>query len=290
VIEISRHRSPGPHSENYARQMARAAQKNVGRMEWTPDNFGSAMDTADLNVQAQCLIDPPGGAIDTWEAVVAAMQVHSAVFESATGSGESVECRIGEKVHALPVSGPCSAANAAQWVTAFWYAIICREQERMTRLCEVPIELLRESERLGGFEIDEYAYHWVDALQRYWLRRPGFVETLTEAIDLSHPDVATVADPEALNKLLYQPINLFYRFVTHNVDGFNDALVDALEAHKSYWTADEDRAKSTSGNVPIGVLAVACLAYDGEIPIRVRSDYLPIKLLDRAWVGEFPTV
>ncbi|WP_329367696.1 immunity 49 family protein [Streptomyces sp. NBC_00669] len=270
--------------------MVDSVRDEIEYMEHSPINFGGAMNTVELNFNAQCLLDPPGGGIDTWEAAVWAMQVHSAVFESATASGESVECRIGEKVRRLPVSGPSSAASAAGWVSAFWYAVICREQERMTRLCEVPIELLRESERIGEFEIDEYAYHWVDALQRYWLRRPGFVETLTEAIDLSHPDVATVADPEALNKLLYQPINLFYRFVTHNVDGFNDALVDALEAHKSYWTADEDRAKSTSGNVPIGVLAVACLAYDGEIPIRVRSDYLPIKLLDRAWVGEFPTV
>jgi len=289
MIKIARHRSRGPHSENYARQMTEALQDETGYMERSPRNFGGAMDTAELNVQAQCLMDPPGGAIDTWQAVVTAMQIHSAVFASATASDESVECTIGEKAHRIPASGPGVAASAGRWVSAFWYAIICREQERMTRLCEVPVELLRESERVGGFEIDEYAYRWVDALQRYWLRRPGFVEALTETIELSHPDVATVADPEALNKLLYQPINLFHRFVTHDVDGFNDALVEALEAHKAYWTADEDRATDTSGNVPIGVLAIACLAYDGDIPIRVTSEYLPIKLLDRAWVGEFPT-
>ncbi|MEW1861604.1 immunity 49 family protein [Streptomyces sp. NPDC088194] len=290
MIEVARHFSPDPDGADYAEFMTEVAKEDLGYLGESPEYFNDALNSADLRVQAQCIIDPVGGSFETWDAVVAAMQVHSAVFASATASGESVECRIGEKMHRIPAVGPFSVSNAARWVSAFWYAVICREQERMTRLCEVPIELLRESERLGGFEIDEYAYHWVDALQRYWLRRPGFVEALTETVELSHPDVATIADPEALNKLLYQPINLFYRFVKHDVDGFNDALVDALEAHKSYWTADEDRADKASGTVPIGVLAVACLAYDGEIPIRVRSDYLPIKLLDRAWVGEFPTV
>lgn len=31
----------------------------------------------------------------------------------------------------------------------------------------------------------------------------------------------------------------------------------------------------------------ACLAYDGEIPIEVESEYLPKHLLQRGWLGEF---
>lgn len=35
--------------------------------------------------------------------------------------------------------------------------------------------------------------------------------------------------------------------------------------------------------------AVACLACDAGFPIEVESEYLPIRLLDRSWLGEFDT-
>ncbi|MGW7314285.1 Imm49 family immunity protein [Streptomyces sp. NPDC054854] len=37
----------------------------------------------------------------------------------------------------------------------------------------------------------------------------------------------------------------------------------------------------------VAVLVIACLAYDGGIPVRVESAYLPEHLLRRSWVGEF---
>ncbi|MFE2250468.1 hypothetical protein [Streptomyces lavendulae] len=39
--------------------------------------------------------------------------------------------------------------------------------------------------------------------------------------------------------------------------------------------------------MPIGNLAVNCLAYDGGIPVRGESPYLPEYLLKRSWAGEF---
>ncbi|WP_406450308.1 immunity 49 family protein [Streptomyces sp. NBC_00876] len=114
------------------------------------------------------------------------------------------------------------------------------------------------------------------------------VEALTAAFQSSHPDVTEIAPRDWLQNISYPPINLFYQFVKHDHDGFNAALAEALELHKKYWTRDEDRAEDIKGLWAIGPLAIACLAYDGDFPIDVESEYLPKHLLQRSWVVEFP--
>ena len=89
--------------------------------------------------------------------------------------------------------------------------------------------------------------------------------------------------------VLYPPINLFYHYVRNDRDGFAPALADALKLHKTYWTLNEDRAKDIDGSIALGPLAIACLAYDAEFPLNIQSDYLPKHLLQRTWLGEFPT-
>lgn len=285
IVKVPWHGRPGPDDEEYARTLGEGLADTVRRLEQSPRMFDIALSEAVMHVQARCAVDPAGSGIDTWEAVVTAMQVGSALFASASATEGSVECRIDHELHTIPGSGPQPAADAGNWLTAFWFAIVCRDQNRMTQLCQVPLDLLRAS----GAEYDEYVYHWVNSLQTYWLERPGLVEKLTAAIDTSHPDVTRIADKDLMNQILYQPINLFYRFVRKDHDGFNRALVEALEAHKSYWTANEDREDSVEGYLALGPLAITCLAYDAGFPIEVESEYLPEALLDRSWLGEFPT-
>lgn len=223
--------------------------------------------------------------METWEAAVTAMQLGWALFAVTGASEGSVECRINRKMRTLPAIGRQSSADAGNWLTAFWLAVVCRERERMTQLCEIPLERLRAPEG----QYDEYVYHWVDTLQTYWLRRPGLVEKLTDAIQASDPSVARVTPRDMLQGLLYPPINLFSHFVRRDEAGFGPALEEALKLHKVYWTLDEDRAADIDGAVALGPLAIACLAYDGEIPIGVESEYLPKHLLQHGWLGEFPT-
>lgn len=70
---------------------------------------------------------------------------------------------------------------------------------------------------------------------------------------------------------------------------FNEALVQALQLHKEYWTANEERQETSDGDIPLDVLALTCLAHDAGRPIDVESEYLPEHLLKRSWLGEFPT-
>ncbi|MDH6630272.1 hypothetical protein M2271_008132 [Streptomyces sp. LBL] len=284
-VTIPRHSSPGPDDEGYAERLGRRVAKGIDRLEQSPGSLDMYLSTPFLHLQARAAVDPRAARLETWEAVVTAMQVYSTIF-AVTGATEgTVQTRIAHEVRTIPAIGPRSYADAGNWLTAFWLAVICRDQKRLTELCQVPLDRLRSPE--GDF--DEYIYHWVAALQAYWLQRPGLVEELTAALQRSHPDTARIAPPDLLQNILYPPINLFYRFLHQDAAGFNQALAEAVELHKAYWTGDEDRTDDPSGMVALGPLALACLAHDGGIPIEVESDYLPKHLLERGWLGEFPT-
>ncbi|WP_242581742.1 immunity 49 family protein [Streptomyces sp. MST-110588] len=242
-----------------------------------------ALNEALLQVQMHQALNPRGNRLPTWVATVSAMQVGTAAFAAAAAEGP-FEARITGEVRTIQAAGPQFYANAGNWLTTLWFVIICRDQARMDKMCQVPLDLLRAS----GAEGDEYVYHWVDSLQTYWREEPGLVEKLTATIEMSHPDIATITPRDLLQCILYPPIHLFYLFVRKDHEGFNQALAEALELHKAYWSR-EDRSDDIAGYLALGPLAMACLAYDAGFPIEVESEYLPIRLLDRSWLGEFPT-
>ncbi|MFF1489340.1 immunity 49 family protein [Streptomyces sp. NPDC058319] len=250
-----------------------------------PAGFGLTFSDALSTAQLHCLHDPTADTSETWEAWVAAMQVGAAMFAAAVVEQGTVECRIAHEMRTIPAIGVRHFTDAGSWVTAFWLAVVCRDQKRMTQLAEVPVDLLRAS----GAVYDEYIYHWVDTLQTYWTERPGLGEKFTEAFQGTDPEVLRIADRELMLKLLYPPLELFLHFLQRNEQEFNAALVRAVQSHKEYWTKDEDRRQSTDGAVALGPLAMACLAHDVGMSIGVKSEYLPEHLLRRSWLGEFET-
>ncbi|WP_308013960.1 immunity 49 family protein [Streptantibioticus parmotrematis] len=124
--------------------------------------FGAERPT-DLYLRIRLGMDPDGALIESWEAMVTAMQVGSAMFAAAGNTEGSVECRIDHKVRTIPAVGPQYFAHPGSWLTAFWHAIVCRDQQRMHQLCSFSLDRLRASE----VTIDEFQYHWVDTLQTY---------------------------------------------------------------------------------------------------------------------------
>ncbi|MFE1476231.1 immunity 49 family protein [Streptomyces cyaneofuscatus] len=283
---IARHDlSAGPDAERLADGLDEDLIEEIDDLETTAVLIDSAFSSARLSLSARCVADPRASTIETWESTVNALQLGSALFAVTGVQDGSVECRINRKLRTIPATGPMSTADAGTWLSAFWLAVICRDQDRMTQLSEIPLERLRSPE--GSY--DEYIYRWVDTLQSWWLRRPDLADKLIATIEASDPAVARIAPQDLLQAVLYPPINLFYHYVRNDRDGFAPALADALKLHKTYWTLNEDRAKDIDGSIALGPLAIACLAYDAEFPLDIESDYLPKHLLQRTWIGEFPT-
>ncbi|MFI6930404.1 immunity 49 family protein [Streptomyces sp. NPDC050287] len=254
-------------------------------LQESPMAIRDAMSDSLLLAQERAAADPTAEWLETWEVWVTAMQSGSAMFAAATTTEPSVACLIHHEVRSVPATGPQPWVDAGNWLTAFMLSVICRDKDRLDALCQVPLPLLRES----GAEYDAYVYPWVETLQAYWLSRPELGDKLVEAARGLAPEAASIAGPEATTKLLWPVVDLFHRFVTADHERFNQSLANALNLHKQYWTADEDRTNDARGLVPVGSLAMACLAHDAGFPIEVESEYLPKHLLKGTWVGEFRT-
>ncbi|AXE88398.1 immunity 49 family protein [Streptomyces sp. Go-475] len=282
VSTVSRHHFPSGNAEAGLAVLQRNAQEEIDGLEADSTSLGDALGTTLTLAEAHCLMDPRAAIYPTWDAWVTAMQVGSAVFAAATATEEYVQCRIAHKDRALQATGQQWYVHPGTWITAFYLAVICREKDRITALCQVPVSLLREN----GSRFEEYDYAWIDTLQTYWLGGQDLVPKLVSAVDGTDPE--TVADPETVGKLVYPPMEMFHRFIRKDHEGFNRALTQALELHKQYWS-EEDRAVSISGLVALAPLAMTCLAHDAGIPVEVESEYLPAVLIGRNWCGEFPT-
>ncbi len=221
TLEISRHVLPmGPEAEEFAECIGVRLVKGVGRLEHSSEAIRSTFGTALMALRSRCIIDPRSATVETWESAVTAMQVGSALFAVTTTNEERVECRIDRELRSIPATGPRSFADAGTWLAAFWLAVICRDQDRMTQLSKIPLDRLRSPE--GSY--DEYIYHWVDTLQSWWLRRPDLADKLIATIQASDPAVARIAPQDLLRAVLYPPINLFYHYVRNDRDGFAPPL------------------------------------------------------------------
>ncbi|MFI1676225.1 immunity 49 family protein [Streptomyces sp. NPDC020607] len=262
-----------------AEGIARLAQSQAG----VAHTFAATKRLSDVRFAA----DPDGARLETWEAWVWAMQTGSALFRTTASTGGTVECRIADRTLHLPATGPVPGADARAWLDAFYLAAVCREQDRLTHLCNVPLDDLRRAA-----PVDEYVFHWIETLRAFWLRQPtdDVVQHLIATMETSHPHIATRTAGDFLNLIDYQPAALMHRLIAGDRAAFAETLTEALAHHERYWK-DRAGAGATAlySRIALGPLALACLAYDSDFPVDDTSPYLPKHLLKRDWLGEFDT-
>ncbi|MFF1497114.1 immunity 49 family protein [Streptomyces sp. NPDC058304] len=274
-------------TDNVTEAMAPVVENAEAALTGLATSEGDRYDALTLTLAAakwHCLADPVADRFTTWESWILAMQTGSALFAAGQVTEGTVTCRIGVNgdERQLPATGPQEYLHAANWLTSFYLAAICRENGRVNQLAHIPLSFLRAS----GAEFDQYIYPWIETIQNHWFGRQETWDTLVRAVDGTDPANVQIAGRELMLKILYPPINLFYRYLTRDNTLFNEALVEALSWHKEYWTANEARARSGEGLVALGPLAIACMARDAGMPIEVESEYLPEELLEFGWAGE----
>ncbi|MCY0954406.1 immunity 49 family protein [Streptomyces sp. H27-S2] len=274
-------------TDNAAAAMApvsESAAEALAGLETSEDDRYDALTLTLAAAKWHCLADPIADRFTTWEAWILAMQAGTALLAAGQATEGTVTCRIGVngEERELPATGPQEYLHAGNWLTAFYLTAICRENERVNQLAQVPLSFLRES----GAEFDDYLYSWVETLQNRWFGRQETWDTLVRAVDGTDPANVRIAEKELMLKILYPPLNLFHRYLSQESELFNEALAEALTWHKEYWTTSEARARSAEGLVALGPLAIACMAHDAGMPIEVESEYLPKELLEFGWAGE----
>ncbi|MGW2647874.1 immunity 49 family protein [Streptomyces sp. NPDC001393] len=285
VAHVPRHDIPVDDVRKDMASLVASTKRVIDRLERSEMSRARALEVTLTVAKSSCAEDPNAETFATWEAWVTAMQVGSALFTSAIAPEGPVPCRIGVdgEVRSLPATGPQFYLNAGSWITSWYLATICRENARLEQLAGVPVSFLRQS----GTEFDEYLYDWVEALQSFWHGRADLMwDKVVAAVNGTDPAVARIGDTELLLKILYPPLELFHLYQRQEVERFNETLINALNWHKEYWTATEERAQNSDGLVALAPLALACMARDAGFPIDVESEYLPKELLGFGWMGE----
>ncbi|GAB3716138.1 hypothetical protein GCM10027598_25650 [Amycolatopsis oliviviridis] len=282
---IARHDVDAPNAEETVELLVARAHEVREDLEEIPLGPGFAMSRSLSEFGNRCASDPRAAWADTWYALVRAMQSSAALFQAASSTGGDVEFRFGDETIRRQATGPTTDSNAANWLTALYLAMVCRERPRIDLLAGIPVDLLRDS----GHEYDEFIYSWVRALQIYWRGEDNLIDTVLEAMSGTDPARLERFEAAPVLRLYYPPMEMFYLLTQREDAKFNESLANALELHKRYWTADEERLRDPEGFVALGPLAIACLARDAGVTIEVESDYLPIHLLDGTRVGEMST-
>jgi hypothetical protein len=266
--------------------LERSIKRALDRVEEIPRRTSDLMSTAWMRFCYQAALDPKCDQGPTWEGFTLAMQAGSAVFASATAPAGSVaECRLDIEVKRIPASGAQYWTGPGAWLRAFWLSVICRERDRTEMLCAIPVDFLRTSE--PGH--DPYVYEWVRSLQMFWRGEPGHADQFHLAAEGTDPDAVTVASHEFTYLLAFPPMKMFSYLLTGENDKFVEALYEAVNLHRTYWTKDEERLRKPEGFVALGPLAIASLAREMRVPFEIDTPYLPLNLLNAAWVGEFRT-
>jgi Immunity protein 49 len=177
-----------------------------------------------------------------------------------------------------------SCVELSTWQKAYYLAMITRQRDLLDELCQTPVDLLRRSST-GPRDREGLSYRLIELFQfigreEHFTQHPVFVEW--EAFCTSGPGGSAPGIVAYLGAPLLRVLKQFER---RDEVGFNNALTEALQLHKKYWSSKEKLRKDFEGLVSLPLTAVAALAWDRGMRFDVESDYMP-----RSWVtGELFT-
>jgi hypothetical protein len=263
----------------FAAQQVEDLEHEIGRtlprLERVPRALSGFLTETLMVSRYRCALDPTASQAPTRDSVTLAMQAGSAIFAAAAITEGTVRCRIHTGSYDLPATGCQYWTGPGNWLTAFWLAVVCRDKERTTMLCDIPLTLLRAADNT----YEPYFYAWIEALQMFWRREPGHYDKLIEAVRGTDPGGLPADTHEFVLLQLYPPMKMVAHLLAGEHELFNDALYEALDLHRSFWTRTADRAKDPDGYYALGVLAVTCLAHEMGVTIDVESPYIPTELV-----------
>ncbi len=203
-------------------------------------------------------------------------EAYAAIMQLAAPSpASSVEVPLDGQPVRLAVADVSDVANASNWLAGFYLAAIRRDQSILDRLSDTPLEILRRS----STRVDEYFYLYVGALQGFFKHEPDTSTRLLAALKATDPAQVHVGSVDYALDIIVPEMEILYRYLLRDAEGFNQALTRALELHRQYWSKGADRKIYPDGFLALGPTALAGFASDAGLPVEVESDYLPMRLV-----------
>lgn len=206
-------------------------------------------------------------------------QAAAAVFTLAcTPTDESVTVQLGDGPPAsYRRDKPLPSTDPGRWLTGFYLAAIVRDQSCKDLLCAVPADRIRSSQSRNSL----YLVPFVEALRALHLGSHDALQNAVAAQTLLAQGASALGSGDAGLDLDGPTIDLSRFLAEDDYNGFQATLENALELHRAHWGQDRARRDLPAGVLPLGPLAMCCLAHDRGVVITVVSDYLPPKLVER---------
>lgn len=220
------------------------------------------------------LLDPDSEAV--CEGLQRAAEATAGVFTLAQSTEGEYRIRLGAgPPTTLRATGPTGGSSAGTWRKGFFAAVVCRETAVLDTLVTTPIEVIRDSSTVA----QDCQYDFIEALQAFWQSSPQAYEPLRSALRATDPSLVDEGAVDYILHVTVPEINLLYQLMLGDRDGFDDGMLDALRAHRDYYSSLE-RKNDPAGFFALGLLGFASLADRYDIDLSANSAYLPRPLYE----------
>jgi hypothetical protein len=260
-------------------------QDSLNYVTKKPSNLGSLLRSA-LNYAGYLSVLEPNS-VQIYRALSIAANTISSIFSLADLSiTEKYDLYVGEgPAFSFPQTGPSTYSDSVTWKEGYFLAAACREKHVLDSLVSRSTDIMRQSS--GG--VNEYSHLVVDALKSFYNLETSIEETNEKLIAIAGATDESKIRPltmDATINIVLPEMELISCILEGNVEHFNESLTDALNCHKRHWSSDEQMSGDPRGFIAIGLLGIACFAYDAGFPIEVESDYIPKCILERQFFAQ----
>lgn len=197
-----------------------------------------------------------------------------AVLHSVRPRGSPVEFPLADRRVTMESAGPNGQSDMVAWMQGWYGALIAREADVFQGLRAIPDPALDASAH-----VDTYHYAWKKALLALDSDAAMVIAEVEQAIRLTDSGFISEAKP-GVPRVAAALFPMLSAITRDDGVAFNDALVDALEAHRDFWGNEIPHGPGSW--IALGPLALCCLAHDRGMAIEVDSDYLLPALIQRA--------
>jgi Immunity protein 49 len=260
-------------------------QYSLSRVAKKPDNLSSLLTIALRYAGYLSVLEP--NSVQIYRALSIAANTISSIFSLADLSiTEKYDLYVGEgPAFSFPQTGPSTYSDSVTWKEGYFLAAACREKHVLDSLVSRSTDIMRQS----SDGVNEYSHLVVDALKSFYNLETSIEETNEKLIAVAGATDESKIRPltiDATINIVLPEMELISCILEGNFEHFNESLADALNCHKRHWSSDEKMSGDPRGFIAIGLLGIACFAYDKGFPIEVESEYIPKCILEKQFFAQ----
>lgn len=191
-------------------------------------------------------------------------------FAFACRQGETFDVTINNDTFAL-TGGPAGAyLHTDVWEKVFYSAVTLRDKKAIEQLLQVPQSVFDNA----NLKADAFDTALINLMKGLFEPEANMGDLLEAALIEADPSAIASGRRRYVQHILLPLLPVYRCIYTANAqDEFNEAMVEALEAHKKYWKKDE---RERQGWISLPLMAAASHAYDLKgYQLTVETDYIP---------------